>query len=63
MKEEPKPNIVYIDRDRNPPSRLINGGETISLPKDQSKPFYHERADLIISGFPELYKRFKEKGT
>jgi len=53
-----QPNIAYVGP-KGEERTLIHSGmrEPISLPKDQSKPFYHERAGEIISQYRGLYKK------
>lgn len=65
-----EPNIVFtrkveskggmVDADA-PAFIMLPFGEKIDLPKDQSKPFYHERAADIIRA-SKHYKEFKPKG-
>jgi hypothetical protein len=59
------PNIVFIGKEPWKPLTNIHTAEraVIRLPEDQSGPFYHEKARFIINHYPQLYKRFKEKGV
>lgn len=59
------PNIAFVGREKNgfQPVGLINNGDTtIVMPEDQSKPFYHPDAAVIIKLFPHVYKPVTEKG-
>lgn len=55
---ESKPNIAFVGKkDRRDPLLLINNGDTtIVLPANQSKPFFHLEAAVIVRLYPLLYK-------
>ncbi len=58
----PKKNSLKIKfvggkKREDAPEFLTDGGIRIDLPKDQSKPFAHARAEQILKVAPELYKR------
>lgn len=55
-----KPNICLVG-DKGL-TTVNSQGVAIELPKDQSKPFYHENAGFIIRHYPHLYKPVIEKG-
>lgn len=57
------PNIAFVGKKngREPLRRITNGDQMISLPKNQSKPFYHKDAKLIIRLYGWLYKTVKSK--
>lgn len=56
------PNIAYVGEGE--PFKFFNTATgRISLPGDQSKPFYHEKAELIINTWPLLYKPVVAKGA
>ena len=57
------PKIKFIGKDTAPPAFLMNGREKIELPADQTKPFSHPLAKMILKTFPELYKPDVAKGT
>lgn len=49
------PNIAFVGEGE--PFKFFNTATgRISLPEDQSKPFYHEKAKIIIATWPLLYK-------
>ena len=59
-----EPNIAFVGRNKNgfqPLTLINNGDDTIIMPKDQSKPFYHEEAKTICRLFPLFYKPVKAK--
>lgn len=58
-----KPNIAFVGTlaKREPLRQISDGMDTIELPEDQSKPFYHEDAVRIIQIVPELYKPVIDK--
>lgn len=53
-------NIAFVGS--KPLTEIRAQGKFIELPKDQSKPFYHEDAGFIIRHFPALYKPVVPKG-
>jgi hypothetical protein len=57
---EPK-NIIYTG-DGDGTAHINTATETIYLPENQKKGFYHKEANKIIQMFPHLYKRVKPKG-
>ena len=48
--------IKYVGKLHAAP-KGIGGARAIKLPADQSKPFTHPDADLILKLLPELYKK------
>lgn len=60
---EHAPNICFVGAKdgREPFSLINNGSETIVLPEDQSKPFYHAEASTIVRLYGWLYKPVKPK--
>ena len=60
LREEP--NIAYVG-DVEPFKFFNTATGRISLPEDQSKPFYHAQAKLIIQTWPLLYKPVTDKGA
>ena len=53
----PKPNLEFVGK--HPVKKFkTESGETIKLPEDQSKPFYHEKAVLIAQRLPNYYKTY-----
>ena len=62
-KDGPAANVAYIgEKPWKPLVEVNTPKETIKLPEDQSKPFYHERARYLIQNFGHLYKPVKAKG-
>lgn len=58
-KDEVKPNIALVGEKG---LRVINtASQTIRLPEDQSKPFFHKDARLIIQTFSDFYKPVTSK--
>lgn len=53
--------IKYVGKLHAAPKQ-INGARIVKLPPDQSKPFTHPNADLILKLLPELYKKVTRKG-
>lgn len=53
---KPKPLRIKFVGKNTPAPKQINGAHKIILPSDQSKPFTHVDADLILKLLPELYK-------
>lgn len=53
-----EPNIAFVGGrlKRRPIECFTDGMDILTLPEDQSKPFFHEEALRICSTFPELYK-------
>jgi len=66
--ENPQPdelphNIAFVGEKNGyqPLTAIHNGDQTIVLPEDQSKPFYHVEAKTIIRLFRYLYKPVVQK--
>ena len=59
--ETKSPNIAFVGEGK-PLTAITAQGKAIELPKDQSKPFYHEQAGYIIRHFPAMYKPVVTKG-
>ena len=61
--EKPQPNIAFIGaKNGYSPVRLINTEpKNLRLPANQSKPFYHKHAEVIVRLFPYLYKKVISK--
>lgn len=57
-KSTPRPNIAFVGKkdEREAPLQLTDGDNIITLPANQSKPFYHPDAKLIIRLYGWLYK-------
>ncbi len=62
--KKPEPNIAFVGDEGTKPLVNIQSAHPrgIRLPEDQSKPFYHEKAQYIIRNFGHLYKTVKGKG-
>lgn len=58
--EQTKPNIAFVGK-KDAPAKISDGMDTLVLPEDQSKPFYHKDAVRIIQIAPELYKPVIDK--
>jgi hypothetical protein len=66
------PNIAFIGKtlikgelaSSTPPTAFNTSAGRVDIAdvETQAKPFYHIQADLIIRTFPNLYKRFTQKG-
>lgn len=56
------PNIAFIGKDGSEPLRRIqNGDQSIDLPENQAKPFFHPDAKIICRLYGWLYKPVKTK--
>jgi hypothetical protein len=64
MRTKKEPNISFVgDKDGKRPLRqIVNGDQTIKLPANQSKPFFHKDAKVIIRLYGWLYKPVTAKG-
>jgi hypothetical protein len=59
---EQKPNIAFVG-EGEPLKGVNTASGRIDLPREQTKPFYHPDAALVIRTFPALYKPIAEKGA
>jgi hypothetical protein len=59
MATKKEPNIAFVGaKDKKEPLRtIVNGDQVIKLPANQSKPFFHKEAKVIIRLYGWLYKR------
>jgi hypothetical protein len=62
-KEEKENNVAFVgEAPWKPLVEVQTAYGSVKLPQDQSKPFYHPEAALLIRTFPHLYKPVKAKG-
>ena len=54
--EAPKPNLKFVGKVQV--VKVDIDGVTITLPAEQSEPFYHEKAVLIAQRLPNFYKTY-----
>lgn len=61
--QQTKPNIAFVGQKLNREAlrKISDGMDTIRLPEDQTKPFFHKDAARIVQIAPELYKPVIDK--